>query len=1014
MSDIARVKRNIQKMIDQGAPESDIDAYVAEEGLTPEALRAAPVAAPAAPPAPPSLGLQSALDAQAGKVTSETPKYGFGRGLMLGSQAVGKGLADVAGLVPDLSTAAANLALAGVDTAASVVGGGVDYRFPPSALGSEALSRAAGNAAEAAGLELVEPENSRERMMYNINRYGTQGLATGGLMARLGAATAPSNTPRLRDAFLKPYADAPVKTVMGDAASGAGAGVALTGSQEYLPQQIRDYGGGLGGTLADFLAMMAGGMAGTIGYGTLVNGPGDIRAMATAKRPAADVAFDPQTGAPVTNRAFEKAAVKMQSKAVDASAAVKAIDDAMEQAGGLPLPTTGLMTSDSGLIGVEQRLRTSMSGDSLAEGPNVAPATQRNYSFVERDKALRDAAVEKVNAMRPPDADPVALQQAAAAETRRMREEVQAANEAERARRQARVDTVEGRAEKVEALRREDALPIQPYTKPGADVEASIRLDDAVVNRSYLPDRANKNALYDNVDPARAEMVDIAPMAAAAAKVREQINQLGPQAQQLPAEFVQRVEKLAPKIEQQPSAIVGPDGGLIMREVNTGGSGRAAVGDIVDLQKYTGKARDTARQTGNFALADNLAELRAGANEAIENSPAAAAANSNYQENFAPKYRPGPGDEMAKFTKDIDRDGTRSTTPPEKTAARFLSSPEKAKALQRVLADSPAGAQGNAAVRDYLLSDLAGSGVLDSRSGLVRPDRLKAWRDRYGAQLDALPGFKEEVNGLLSRAEKGERVSGGLAKSIRDAQSKFRESERAAGRAERDIEAAINKSALSSVIDADADRAVFSIMRDPDSSQKKIDELLRLTQNNTDARDGLKASVADYFASKVSGVAPQNVSEGTQSINFAQLTKEFERHRPTLAKLYSPEEMNNLQQAQTVLAPLAKRAQQATEGSQTAERSQSFLRALEAGFKLYFGMLKGGGLTRTAKLILEQLNDGSAQAAERLIARAMFDPALAKQLLTANVKPPAGALRGPATGRLLRVGEVARQTTEED
>jgi hypothetical protein len=37
--DVAKVKRNIQRMIDQGAPESEIDGYVASEGTSPEALR---------------------------------------------------------------------------------------------------------------------------------------------------------------------------------------------------------------------------------------------------------------------------------------------------------------------------------------------------------------------------------------------------------------------------------------------------------------------------------------------------------------------------------------------------------------------------------------------------------------------------------------------------------------------------------------------------------------------------------------------------------------------------------------------------------------------------------------------------------------------------------------------------------------------------------------------------------------------------------------------------------------
>ena len=37
--DVPKIKRNIQRMIDQSAPETEIDAYVASEGVTPEELR---------------------------------------------------------------------------------------------------------------------------------------------------------------------------------------------------------------------------------------------------------------------------------------------------------------------------------------------------------------------------------------------------------------------------------------------------------------------------------------------------------------------------------------------------------------------------------------------------------------------------------------------------------------------------------------------------------------------------------------------------------------------------------------------------------------------------------------------------------------------------------------------------------------------------------------------------------------------------------------------------------------
>jgi len=44
--DFGRIKRNISKMISLGAPETDIDNYVASEKVTPEMLRGAPAAEP--------------------------------------------------------------------------------------------------------------------------------------------------------------------------------------------------------------------------------------------------------------------------------------------------------------------------------------------------------------------------------------------------------------------------------------------------------------------------------------------------------------------------------------------------------------------------------------------------------------------------------------------------------------------------------------------------------------------------------------------------------------------------------------------------------------------------------------------------------------------------------------------------------------------------------------------------------------------------------------------------------
>ncbi|WP_319499341.1 hypothetical protein [uncultured Cohaesibacter sp.] len=43
MVDLAKVKRNVKRMVDQGAPESEIDEYISTEGTTIDAVRAAPL-----------------------------------------------------------------------------------------------------------------------------------------------------------------------------------------------------------------------------------------------------------------------------------------------------------------------------------------------------------------------------------------------------------------------------------------------------------------------------------------------------------------------------------------------------------------------------------------------------------------------------------------------------------------------------------------------------------------------------------------------------------------------------------------------------------------------------------------------------------------------------------------------------------------------------------------------------------------------------------------------------------
>jgi hypothetical protein len=109
---------------------------------------------------------------------------------------------------------------------------------------------------------------------------------------------------------------------------------------------------------------------------------------------------------------------------------------------------------------------------------------------------------------------------------------------------------------------------------------------------------------------------------------------------------------------------------------NVGGPGTALGGDLADLRKFIAPAQQRAQASGNFDLADNLGRLRAAINRTLEDAPGFSEANANYQR-FAGRFRPERNDEMARFTRELDRGGqnadgelNRGATPPSATADR--------------------------------------------------------------------------------------------------------------------------------------------------------------------------------------------------------------------------------------------------------------------------------------------------------------------------------------------------------
>lgn len=922
-------------------------------------------AAPAAPPAPAPAAPQSILDADPSTLPFQNapgytpptaqPAEPLPPGLARGTQAVGSGLRKLVFGLPDLAAGATNIGIAGADAASQALGGpSIDFRFGQP---SEAFARdVAVPVAESVGFPLVDPEKLplKERTEFNIADYGTQGLAGGAIFNRLAqiARAVPGTraTPTMGDAFLKPYRDRPGVAAVGDTVAGAGAGTALTGSQA-LPESVRNAGGGAGGAVADTLAMLAGGVSG----GTLANaafdGPAAAARAATRNMPARDIPLDAQ-GDSVTRAVADRAASFMQREAggqPQAADAARSIEGARNEfvGEGLPVPSSGLISQNVGL-------------ENLDRGMRMKSPTP----FQESDRRLHGAAMDEVQGVRPAGANP-----------REFTDTMENVAQTRRAEAQGDVDQAQTYVGRVGAVRGAQAAEVDAFRGPRQDT-AARDVDTALVDRGYFPARREKNRQFDEA-PGRNDQVPVEDLRTTAQELRARNNALRPD-EQLPTEVMQRLDDLE--------------------------AGTVDGGTLADLRMPLADAEKRARNSGSFTLADSIGRLRQQINRTIEQAPGYAEANQNYQQ-FADTYRPNPGDPMSRFTRELDREPfdrqrqpQRGATPPSQTAGRFIQEgqPEKAEALRRGLDASATPEAGVRAAGEFIMGEMAGSGA--TRGGRLDAARIRDWRTRNDSVLNAFPEVRAEIDAVLARAQKGEVSAQEFQDRLTAAQSRMR-----------DVERETNSGAFRAVLGKDPDNAVAGIFSsgDPVRNMQQARAALR---GNARAESALKAAVADWLHRKTVDIKPQTALDGNEALNFARLTKTLRDNEQTLvAAGFTPDEMAALNRAQRLLAPLAKRAGQATVGSPTAENTQMGERLLEVFYKTAYGGLKGGNMMRNTKLLLGMLGGRGPDPALALVQRSMTDPELASILLTRNVAEAGSPAWNAKLAKYLRRLEAFKQ-----
>ncbi|WP_165405557.1 hypothetical protein [Bradyrhizobium genosp. SA-3] len=229
----------------------------------------------------PQPGAQNA--AQQGRlyVTPEAPKPierpasilpssvgGAVRDFQVGAQGVGKGLTDIITGPFDLVAGAQNAAVGGIN---KLLGTDIPMATPASKLVEKG--------ADAIGVPGIDPAtmSRSEKLFYDVNRFGTQAVGTGAMLAQRApsvatAATRSETVPeRILDHMARPYTEAPARTLVGDTIGGAGAGIAVNASDNYVPDDASVFGHYVGHGLKDVTNLVAP-LVGASGANTLQTG----------------------------------------------------------------------------------------------------------------------------------------------------------------------------------------------------------------------------------------------------------------------------------------------------------------------------------------------------------------------------------------------------------------------------------------------------------------------------------------------------------------------------------------------------------------------------------------------------------------------------------------------------------------------------------------------------------------------------------------------------------------------
>lgn len=298
-----------------------------------------------------------------------------------------------------------------------------------------------------------------------------------------------------------------------------------------------------------------------------------------------------------------------------------------------------------------------------------------------------------------------------------------------------------------------------------------------------------------------------------------------------------------------------------------------------------------------------------------------------------------------------------------------------------------------------MLDDLARTVGAD---GKVSETSLRKWINARTGMLSQIPAIDKEVRGLHQEASGRSAKTGAMKMELERAATGLK-------RTEKEIDA----SALSLLIDADPRHAAASVMRSSDPVAAAT-ELQATFVGNKAAERGWRAAVADHLIESLGTSSKAGIADDIDAVSLDKLATYFRKNEAALKVVFG-EEMKYLQQARRRLELLSNKSVQAARSGGEVPNTGiiNTIRApVDVVLRLVWGALEGGSRSRKFNVLAAQLPD-TTKAANDLVKRSMFDPAVARHLLDRPVAEVGTPAWNKKLSRLMGWAEAGRISGRE-